>query len=201
MTKGARLPDQVFNILSTPMLVGLILAIVGGVKQTNADQATRNSGKSLTQAAVVIFVVVFIILSAITAFTLVKIRAIAKGETILAFAVAASIPFVFVRCIYALLAVFSGNPSFSILSGDIYIRAFMAIFEEFVTVILYLVAGLMVGKVADREAQASHYQSETKYSGAGPEAVQYQSSPEYSRAGSEAGHKSKHTPLKRQSYS
>ena len=200
MAKSARLHGQILNILSTPMLVGFILAIVGGIKQTSADEATRNSGKSLTQAAVVIFVVAFVIQSAITAFTLVRVRAIAIGETILAFAVAASIPFLFVRCVYSLLAVFSSNPSFSFVSGDVFIRAFMAIFEEFVTVILYLAAGLMVGKVADRGAQAGNYQSMSKYSGEGPAAVHDQSSPDYSRAGSEAGYTSKHTRLSRRSY-
>ena len=200
MAEGARVPQRIFNFLSTPMLVGLILAIVGGIKETIANEASRNSGKSLTQAAIVIFVIAFVIQSTITAFTFAKIRAIAKGETVLAFAVAASIPFVLVRCIYSLLAVFSGNPSFGILSGDVYIRGFMSIFEEFVTVILYLVAGLMVGKVADREAQTGHHQTKAKYSGAGPEAVQYESNPDYSRAGSEAGYISKHTPFSRWSY-
>ena len=200
MAESARLPERIFNFLSTPMLVGLILAIVGGVKEATADDAARNSGKSLTKAAIVIFMIAFVIQSAITAYTFAKIRAIARGETVLAFAVAASIPFVFVRCIYSLLAVFSNNPSFGILSGDVFVRAFMSIFEEFVTVIFYLVAGLMVGKVADREAQAGHYQSKAKYSGARLEAVQHQSNTGYSRVGPEAGYTSKHTRLCRRSY-
>ena len=151
------------------MLVAFILSIIGATKQFSSTQDTRDSGKTLTRAAVVIYLVAFLIQCAIAAFTFFKMRVVRKGEQVLVLAVAGSIPFIFVRVIYAMLGSFSNNPSFDPVDGDVFIHAFMSIFEEFVTVILYLAAGLLAPKIAGGTTRPGEFETNTEYARVGPE--------------------------------
>ena len=146
---------RVFKLLAILPIVGLILAIVGGTDQVPGNTpSTMSTGVTLVRAGIIIFLVVFVLLAVITVVTFFSIRSIPKGEAPLLYAVALSIPFLLVRLIYALLVDFdSGSTTFNNITGNVIVQAFMATLEEFIVVLLYLTAGLLIPKIPRSNVQ------------------------------------------------
>ena len=156
MTNGSLIPPRILNLLAILPVVALILAIIGGTDQVPGNTpSSMSTGVTLVRAAIIIFLVVFIFLAIITVVTSFSIRSIGKGEAPLLYAVALSIPFLLVRLIYAMLVDFdTGSTTFSYINGNVIVQAFMAVLEEFVVVLLYLGAGLLVPKIPRSNVQA-----------------------------------------------
>ncbi|MCJ1250288.1 hypothetical protein MMC30_007514 [Trapelia coarctata] len=153
MANGPSVPPAVFNFLTLAPIAGLVLAIIGGTDLASTDPSNVAPGHTLTRAAIIIFLVVFIILSMITIFTFFFLRSISPGEHRILYAVALSIPFLLVRLIYSLLANFDSGTTFSLSAGNVVVQAFMATIEEFVVVALYLAAGILAPKIARADVQ------------------------------------------------
>ena len=73
-----------------------------------------------------------------------------QGETQIYIAVLAALPFLIVRMLYTLLADFENNDTFGILNGNAYVQLGMAIIEEMIVTIIFLVVGLMAPKMHDQ---------------------------------------------------
>ena len=158
MTNGRGLPPRVFRLLFIPSTVGLILAIVGGSDQFSSKLSDQSQGRTLSRAAIIVFVVTFIVQSGIALLSFFNFRAISQGETRLLIAVACSIPFLAVRLIYSVLSVFvTDSTTFSLTEGSVVVEGFMAVFEEFMVVILYLSAGLATPKLVKRGTRSERY--------------------------------------------
>jgi hypothetical protein len=136
---------QFFNVLHIPIILGLALAAIGGSDASKGDLNKQQTGHTLSKVAVVVFVIVWIIQSGIAILTCTKLHDVASGDRRLAFAILASVPFLFVRLLYSILAAFDTSTStFSPSEGSVVVQAVMAVIEEFVVVILYLGAGFLV---------------------------------------------------------
>jgi len=107
-----------------------------------------SQGVTLVRAAVILFLVVFLILAGITCVTFAWTRRIFPGDNVLLYAAALSLPFLFVRLLYAVLADFvTSTTKFSLIYGDVVIEGCMATLEEFIVVIIFLTAGILTPKV------------------------------------------------------
>lgn len=145
MSGNRGIPARVFHFLNLLNLTGLILAIIGGTQMSGSHSANSSQGHPLTRAAIILFVAVFAILSAITIMRfLPQMRNVLPGEKHILLAVALSIPFFTVRLIYSILTSFGTNPTlFNPITGNVVVQSFMAVLEEFIIVGLYIAAGLL----------------------------------------------------------
>jgi hypothetical protein len=127
-------------------MIALILCVVGGIDESHTSSSDISSGRRDTKIGVMIFLVVYLILSALTVITMKDVGNAPLGEKRIYFAVLAAIPLLAVRLLWSILAAFSHNKSFDVTGGKPLIQLFMAILEEFVIVCVYTLAGLMAGK-------------------------------------------------------
>ena len=120
-------------------LVGVILAIVGGVNSSSSPVPTQVNSK--TKVGVVLFLLAWLALCILLAIITIRISSVEPGEKRLVLAVAISVPLILVRLIYSLLGSFSKNHAFSSITGSVTINLCMAVIEEFVVVIVLLGTG------------------------------------------------------------
>lgn len=102
--------------------------------------------------------VVFIFFVVLNAYTFLRSSSMRPGEKRILLATGASLPFIAVRIIYTLLAYFvTDSKTFSLRNGSIAVQAAMGIAEEWVTVILYLAAGILAPKIAREEVRVEQF--------------------------------------------
>ncbi|KAK2731568.1 hypothetical protein FQN55_004641 [Onygenales sp. PD_40] len=157
MSSGKGISDRIFQALHLPQLVALILGIIGGMKQFDEDPEVQKTGHNLSRASIIIFFVILVVQSLIAAVTLLRLRYVRPEERKMVYIVGASIPFLFVRILYALISSFSNDhDTFNQISPSnkaVLVQACMAILEEFVVVALYLLAGIAT---PGREIERKH---------------------------------------------
>lgn len=132
MPIGKGFSPRLFHSIHLPTMAALVLAIIGGTKSFNPDIDTENTGRMLIKVAVVLFLVVLIVLAMIALVTFSKIGHVVHGERKLVFAAVLSLPFLFVRILYSIIAAFSSPNSkvFSLVSDTktaVAVQALMAI--------------------------------------------------------------------------
>ena len=146
--KGRGLGSRQIRLVSIPLLVGLILGIVAGTKEYSSDPSTRSEGEHLQEAAVLLFLLGYLLLAGITLLTVTKKNHILDGEQRLLAAAVVSLPFLLVRIIWSIIAAFDHNSNtFSLLSTSntsVVVWAIMSVLMEFIVVILFLAAGIFV---------------------------------------------------------
>jgi hypothetical protein len=136
--------SRIIQIAQLPTMIALILCIVGGTDESDSSSSDIATGKRDTKIGVVIFLIIYLLLIALTIITMKDVGNAPKGEKRVYFAVLGALPLLGVRLLWSLLSSFSSNPSFSITSGKPLIQFFMATLEEFVVVVFYTLAGLTI---------------------------------------------------------
>lgn len=129
-----------FRLIQLLITLGLILSIVGG-SSTSPSSINKVTVSSTSKFGIGLYIIAF---AGLTIFTLISstyrtVVPIPEDRSPIAIAIAW--PFVTVRLVYSSLAVFSLNRMFSITGGNVALHACMAVVEEFVVVIDYLVLG------------------------------------------------------------
>jgi len=127
-----------FRITQILIAIGLILSIVGGTNSISPSGTF--TVQTTSKAGVLLYVVGWVILTLRTIFTIPQFSS-HTGEKRIAIAVIIALPFIAVRIIYSLLAVFLHNHDFSLINGSVTIWVVMAVLEEFFVVIIYLAVG------------------------------------------------------------
>src|SRR5271154_1527103 len=84
--KGQGISPQIFRVCHIPIIVGLILAIIAGTKEYDTNTSTRNDGYTYAKTGIILLVVGFMILVAMTLAIFGKKRHILEGEHRLAVA-------------------------------------------------------------------------------------------------------------------
>jgi hypothetical protein len=136
--------SRIIQIAQLPTMIALILCIVGGTDESDSSSSEIVTGKRDTKIGVIIFLVIYLLLFALSIITMKDIGNASKGEKRVYFAVLGAIPLLGVRLLWSLLSAFSNNPSFSIMSGKPLVQFFMATLEEFVIVVFYTLVGLTI---------------------------------------------------------
>lgn len=142
-------------LVSVPLIVGIILGIVGGVKEMDSDPTSEKLGRNLYQAAVVIFFIVFIITAVGVLFTLTRLDACIPSERKLVVGSTIVLPFLLVRIIYSLSVGFASTTStlFSLYHPNVYVYSFMAVVEEFIIMGVLLGVALVTPRMAKPSSQ------------------------------------------------
>lgn len=123
----------------------MILCIVGGLDIADTTNPSDvSTGKKDTKIGVLIFVVMYLLLSVLAIITMKDFGKIPRGEKRVYFAVLAALPLLAVRLLWSVLAAFKNDATFSVLDGKPLVQLFMAIAEEFVVVVMYTLVGLTV---------------------------------------------------------
>ena len=153
--------SRILNLVRIPILVALILTAYGGSQlYGEASPSQYQTGQNIARAGIIILLVAFGLLVLITAFSFSHLRQIRSGESVMLYAVALSTPFILVRLIYSACVYFdTQSKTFNLLGGNIWVRAFMTVLEEWIAVMLYIAAGLMAPKIARGEVKRAEMSS------------------------------------------
>jgi len=138
--------SKVIQIAQIPIVIGLVLCIVGGTDSVSSTAATAAKGPNFTKAGVVIFAAAYILLASLLAITSRDLGEAPSGEKRLFWVLVVALPFLGVRLLYSLIAVFGKDQKFKIVGGDPWVNFGMAIIEEFVIVCMYTATGFTLDK-------------------------------------------------------
>jgi len=134
-------------MVQTPAAVGLILCIVGA---TSADDPSQIYNETTLKIGVILFALVFAILCIMCAVAAIAARKTRRGERQLILAVAFALPFLLVRVLYSLIAIFSHSADFQLgnqSTAAVTISLFMEVLEECAVVLIYIFTGLRLPPV------------------------------------------------------
>ena len=131
------------RILHIPCILGLILAIVGGTRLSSGDPSRQSSGEHFEKAGGLMFVAVYIVLVGLCLLTFTGIQSLSWSERRIFGAICAALPLLAVRLLYSILSDFLDNSTFSIFDGNATVQLCMAVIEEFLITIIYLIAGVL----------------------------------------------------------
>ncbi|MCJ1228110.1 hypothetical protein MMC12_004771 [Toensbergia leucococca] len=130
------LSSWVFLALHINTILALGLTIAGAEDLTSANTDNTGNGRTLTRVGVLIFLAV---LTVVTFLTILSFRTSIPSR--LLYAIALSLPVLFVRIIYSICVYFSSSATFSFTGGNAIVELCMAILMEFIVVIIYIVGG------------------------------------------------------------
>lgn len=123
-------------------MVGLILCIIGA---TSVNNPAEIYDENTLEIGVILFAVVFVLICLMCAIASIAARRTKRGEGQLIIAVTFVLPFLLVRVVYALVAIFGHNVDFQLgneSTAAVTISLFMEVLEECAVVLIYIVTGL-----------------------------------------------------------
>jgi hypothetical protein len=123
--------SKLIQLIQIPVVVGLVLCIIGGTDGSSMTASEAKKGISLTKAGVVVFAVAYVVLAALLALTARDAGEAPRGEKRLYWVIVAAMPFLAVRLLYSLIALFGHDSKFKIGGGDPWINFGMAIVSTF----------------------------------------------------------------------
>ena len=139
---------RILKFIELIILIALILGIVGGV---NASDDFATTGKyvpgSLSKAGTALFIVAYVAVVVSTVLISFSASHASHGEKRILFAVAAALPFLLVRLVYAIMSTFSKNKNFNLLAGSVTILLCVALIEELIVVLLFEGVGLTLSQI------------------------------------------------------
>lgn len=141
---------RVIQALYLPHIVALALTIVGGIDLSSARPSPHPSGKQFARAGVSIFMAVFLLYVLVCLITAIKAN-VAHGEKCILVGVLAAIPFLFIRILYAVLAVSRDKGKFTLLNGSATTQLGMGIIQEMVVVLVYVGVGILAPVEGDAQ--------------------------------------------------
>ncbi|KAL8824495.1 MAG: hypothetical protein Q9191_005019 [Dirinaria sp. TL-2023a] len=146
---GSKYRVLALRILHLPNILALILSIIGGTRLDSSSSDKVSQGKKLTQAGIIIFLVVFALMAVLAFLTFTSLSAIPSGEKRILFGVLLALPFIFVRILYSVLADFVDSSTFRLIDGNPTAQLCMSIVEEMIVAVLYIATGLTADSMRD----------------------------------------------------
>lgn len=136
--------SRIIQIAQLPTTIGLILCIVGGTDEASSNPSDRKNGPTYFKIGIAIFIIIYILLVTLTIITARDMRRTRYEENRIYTAVVIALPFIAVRMLYSVISVFTNSKTFSAVSGSPVVELCMALAEEFVVVVTYTAAGLLI---------------------------------------------------------
>ncbi|TVY18875.1 hypothetical protein LARI1_G004010 [Lachnellula arida] len=145
--------SRAIQLLQLPTTIALILCIVGGMDAVSSSSTPkdRQTGIRDTKWGMGIFIAIYLILCTLTLVSVSEIRKTVSGERRVLLAVMVALPLIGSRLLWSVLCAFKGGKVFSVGDGSAVVQIAMADVQEVVVVLLYVVAGLSVGRYDERE--------------------------------------------------
>ncbi|KAJ5711287.1 hypothetical protein N7488_005443 [Penicillium malachiteum] len=135
--------SKVVQLLHLPALIALILAISGGSDQASSNVSEHAGGKKETQAAIIIFLVIYVITCLLFVITVRDLREMLPSQKRIYICVFFALPLIAVRLPYSLISDFGHDAKFSLIDGDPSVQLAMATIEEFLVVLMYTILGVV----------------------------------------------------------
>lgn len=125
------------------LMLGIVLTIVGG---TNINISSTGSYEvnAASKVAVGLFIVGLVAIGLVWLVSMRKARRAPRKERRTFLAVGIALPIIAVRVVYSSCVTFLNNSTFNMLNGSVTARVCMAITEEFVVLVIYIVLGFML---------------------------------------------------------
>ena len=136
MTGPGGVPRQIFYGVYAFVALAVVFAIAGGATATYSARIPFHA-KTLSKIAIVILIVTFLVMNAVDIVLLVRLRHVARGENVPLIAITTGSPFFASRLAFSCISAYHVSPTFNPVVGNVYVQAFMSIFEEFMIVLLY----------------------------------------------------------------
>ena len=149
MLKGSGLNKNfVFQPIHLTSIIALILAIVGGVKESDTNPSSASTGHDLMEAASILFLAMYFCLAFITLLSWKRRDFLPTGEQKLVYAGLAALPLLLVRVIYTVTVAFSAAGSdFYFRDVNVWAESFMQFLMESIVVCIFIAAGLLTPKL------------------------------------------------------
>jgi hypothetical protein len=150
-----------FRVVQVMITVGLILSIVGGTS------STESNGKFTVQTTSKVGIILYLVAFAGISWILVRSsgyrKVVPPQESRSPLAVGLAWPLILVRLIYSVAAVFLHDHIFSVVGGSVGVRVGMAVVEEFLVVIDYIILGWTLQALRPEEqGQIAHRRWKTR---------------------------------------
>jgi hypothetical protein len=139
--------SRVLQAATLPTMIALGLPIFGATDEATSKASDIPKGKNLMKAAIIMFIMIYLLVFALVIITMKDFRNAPRGEQRIYLAVLGALPLLAVHLLYSILSAFSNNVDFSIFNGNPLVKLFMAIIEEFIIVCFYALVGLTANEV------------------------------------------------------
>ncbi|KAK0385937.1 hypothetical protein NLU13_3751 [Sarocladium strictum] len=166
--RGNRIFSTVyFRVIQLCITAALILSITGG---TNSFKNGTYSVQATSKVGIAVYLVAFLGISWILLRSFGYRAAVPATETRSLFAVSLAWPLIAVRLAYAVLSTFVNDPTFSSFGGSVAVRVGMAVVEEYLVVIDYIILGFNLKVLTPEErGEIAHGSSKARRRGDGGE--------------------------------
>lgn len=123
----------------------MVLSIVGGTEATIGPTGLEIT--TPTKIGIVIYIATFVLTCGILAVVVGYLSSLPRGERRVVLAVGLALPFLAARLVFAALAVFLHNSTFSVVGGSVGVYVGMALVEEVLVVASYVALGWALEKM------------------------------------------------------
>ncbi|KIN08178.1 hypothetical protein OIDMADRAFT_48055 [Oidiodendron maius Zn] len=153
------------HLIRLPLIAGIVLAIIGGITSAGTWTSSGNYPiDRLTRIGTIIIVAAFAVI-VLMALGFVPRRAEAgHSDALLLDTVLASFPLILIRLIYSLLIAYVDDAAFNPLDGNAAAQGLMAVAEEAIVVILYVIAGFKISRLPKNATAKSENKSSRRRS-------------------------------------
>ena len=141
-----QIPPRYINLITIPLIVGIVFATWGGTNMRDGDVEHYSSGQSKFKVAAIIFLLILMLHGGLVALAFVRRRYLATGELRVVLAMALALPWLLVRTAYGLCIAFAPptTTSFRFSKPKTFVLALMSTLPEFTSVAVLLIAGILV---------------------------------------------------------
>ena len=153
MTGNNFISIHTFTVVYVGTVIAVVLAIVGGATATYSPIVFH--AKIESKVAIVILVALFMVLVLVNVLLLFRLRHLSQGERLPLLAITAGSPFLASRLAYACTSAYKVSQTFNPLVGNIWVLAFMCVFEEFVVALLYSFASITTPLIKGTSKESS----------------------------------------------
>ncbi|EIW86368.1 hypothetical protein CONPUDRAFT_140954 [Coniophora puteana RWD-64-598 SS2] len=158
---------RVFRLIHLVGLAALVLTIIGISDATSSSSDSQSHANLFRRIGVLVFGLMFIILAAIALFLWCQVGSLMKHRRTLLVAITIALPFIGVRTLYSILSTFSSSSfgisgtstttstttnslsQFNMFNGNWHIYVIMGMVTEYVAIIVYSVAGMILPLESD----------------------------------------------------
>lgn len=134
-----------FRLLHVLIIVAVILGISGGVNATIEASGTVKL-PTTSKVGVILYAVAYVLIIGAYIVSVPRTSAVSSKERRVPVAITLALPLILVRLVYSLCSVFLHSHFFSLASGNAWVFGFMAVAEEFLVVLIYVLLGFFLDK-------------------------------------------------------
>ena len=135
MTSRSRISRQIFIGMSLGVVIAVVIAIVGG--RTATHPPILFHARIESKDAITTTTALFTVLVSVNALLLFRLQRLPRGERLPILTITAGSPFLTSRLAYTYTTTYKVSQMFSLLAGNLWVLAFMSVFEEFVVTLVY----------------------------------------------------------------